>query len=331
MLMIDGQIAAEFLKMNIPHPRMVKAHQAYDSLREMKRLAPYNPQRCAVLFAPTQSGKSKTVESYIETKIVDEVVAAGLFPPNMDRMLIAEQQRRALHVTLDGKATTKSLASAILRKFGDPHAARGTEPSLLGRVYAYMKNWETQILFLDEIQHLDHRQIEDKNTVQRASVALSSAVTDTLKTMLIRGLVPIVFIGVEEAKNMILGDPQISGRCLSQIEFSSLRPDVFEERDIFTNYLGMLGVKLKEHRITAESSDLIIGDLPPNIHVVAGGRLGMASNFVAAACMVARERGAPAVLREHLSTAVFEWAIPMRLINYNPFEEGIRNQVRRAA
>jgi hypothetical protein len=84
MIVIDGAIGAAFLNMRIEHPRMTKAHRIYDGLRQMKILAPHKPQRCACLFAPTQSGKSKTVESYIETRIVDEALNAKLFPLDMD-------------------------------------------------------------------------------------------------------------------------------------------------------------------------------------------------------------------------------------------------------
>jgi hypothetical protein len=330
MLMIDGQIAAEFLKMSIAHPRMARAHKAFDNLRLMKRLAPNKSQRSAFMFAPTQSGKSKTVENYIETIIVDEVIAAGLFPPDADRALVAKQQRLAIHVTLEGNATTKSMASDILKVFRDPHAYTGTAPALLGRVYTYMERFGTQILFLDEIQHLDHRKAGEGDKVRR-SLPGSSAVPNNLKTMLIRGLVPIVFIGIDEAKNLILGENQLGGRCLAEIEFPSLRASNAEERGIFINYLALLGIKLKEHNIMPTAGDLISADLPPLIHVVAGGRLGMASNFVAAACMLAREQGATAVRREHLSLAVDEWAIPTRVIDYNPFVEGIKAPIRRGA
>jgi hypothetical protein len=315
--------------MNIPHPRMTDAHKTYDELRKLKRLAPYKPQKCASLFAPSQSGKSKTVESYIETQVVDEVIAAHLFPADMDREDIARMQRIALHVTLGSNATPKSLAGDILEGFGDPHARTGTEVSLLGRVYRYMKHFGTQILFIDEVQHLDNRLTENEKKIERASAPLSSAVPDALKTMLIRGLIPIVFIGTSEARNMIMSERQLRERCLCHIDFSTLRPEVFKERDIFERYLEHLGVKIKQHGVLDEVADLLGAGLPPLIHIVAGGRLGAASNFVAAACMVARERGASRLSREHLASAVNEWAIPNELIAYNPFEQGIQDYERR--
>ena len=331
MLMVDGRVQAEFLKMHIPHPRLAKAHQVYDNLREMKVLAPNKPQRCACLFAPTQSGKSKTIETYIETKIVDELLAEGLFPVDTDRGEIARLQRRVLHVTIDGAATPKSAASDILRSFDDPHASEGTATSLLARIYHYMRRHGTQLLFLDEIQHLDHKQTKIDKKLRRSAFCESTAVTDTLKTMLIRGLVPIVFVGIDEAEHMILGDQQLAARCLSKLDFGQLRHDVSEELEIFLDYLGMLGIKLVQHGLMKEVSNLIEGNLPPIIHTVGSGRLGMASNLIAAACTIARERKSTRVSAEHVSAAIDEWAIPMGLIDYNPMAQGIRQYERRAA
>jgi hypothetical protein len=331
MLMVDGRVQAEFLKMHIPHPRLTKAHQVYDNLRQMKVLAPNKPQRCACLFAPTQSGKSKTIETYIETKIVDELIAEGSFPADMDREEIARLQRRALHVTLEGAATPKSAGSDILRAFDDPHASEGTATSLLARIYHYMRKHGTQILFLDEIQHLDHKQTKEDKKLRRAAFCESTAVTDTLKTMLIRGLVPIVFIGIDEAEHMILGDQQLAARCLSKLDFSQLRSDVSEEIEIFLDYLGMLGIKLQQHGLMKEVSNLIEGDIPAIVHTVGSGRLGMASNLIAAACTIARERKSPRVTAEHVSAAIDEWAMPMGLIDYNPLAQGLREYEWRAA
>jgi hypothetical protein len=323
--MVDGHVQAEFLKMHIPHPRLTWAHKVYDNLREMKLRAPNKPQKCVCLFAPTQSGKSKTIETYIETKIVDELISEGLFPAHMDREEIARMQRRALHVTLEAAATPKSAASDILRVFDDPHASEGTATTLLARMYHYMRKHGTQILFLDEIQHLDHDKPRSSAFAERTKVR------NTLKTMLIRGLVPIVFVGVNEAEHMVLGEKQLAERCVSKINFKELRHDVPDELEIFLDYLGMLGIKLFQHGLMTEVSNLIEGNLPPVIHAVGSGKLGTASNLIAAACTIARERNSPRVSAEHVSAAIDEWAMPMGLIDYNPLTHGLREYERRAA
>jgi hypothetical protein len=93
----------------------------------------------------------------------------------------------------------------------------------------------------------------------------------------------------------------------------------------------MLGIKLKQHGIFSETVNLLEADIPAMVHEVASGRLGTASNLIAAARTIAREYGAPQVLREHISAAVYDWAIPMEVIDYNPFEQGIDAFRRRAA
>ena len=93
----------------------------------------------------------------------------------------------------------------------------------------------------------------------------------------------------------------------------------------------MLGLKLKQHGIFDEPADLVAGDIPSCIHEVVSGRLGMASNLVLAASTIAKERRANQLQREHLSAAVYEWAIPRGLIDYNPFDRGVNGYKRRAA
>lgn len=58
----------------------------------------------------------------------------------------------------------------------------------------------------------------------------------------------------------------------------------------------------------------------------------MATNIVLAAAIVAREENATKVTREHIALAVDDWAIPLNIIDYNPFRTGLRTiDVRPAA
>ena len=81
----------------------------------------------------------------------------------------------------------------------------------------------------------------------------------------------------------------------------------------------------KQHGLFDEPSDFVSGDVVACIHEVANGRLGMASAIICSASMVARKAGAVRVTREHLSIATDTWAVPVGIIDYNPFEDGIRS------
>lgn len=322
----NGQVLEAFSKMRIKHPLLVTAHQLYDDLREAKRSSPGRPQKFGALFAPSQSGKSMSVQTYIETRVVDDAIARGLFPPDMDRAEIARQQKLVLHVTLSAKASMKGLASDILVAFGDPASPRGTTQSLFKRVYDYIRYYGTELIFIDEIQHISdsYTKIDNQPWIGRSGIVQSTAVTDTLKTFLLQGLVPLVFVGIEEARHHIFNDIQLASRCYKELDFKSLDLAVHDKKKAFFDYIGRLGLKLQQHGLFEESTNLLLGDIPAHLHTCAGGRLGMATNIVLAAAIVAREENATSVTRQHLAQAVDDWAIPLNIIDHNPLRTGSR-------
>jgi hypothetical protein len=330
----NGQVLQAFSKMRIKHPLLVKAHQLFDDLREAKRSSLGRPQKFGALFASSQSGKSMSVQIYIETHVVDEVIARGLFPADMDRAEIARQQKLVLHVTLSAKASMKGLAADILAAFGDPASPRGTTQTLFKRVYDYIRHHGTELIIIDEIQHVadSFTKLDNQPWIGRSGLVHSTAVTDTLKTFLLQGLVPLMFIGIQEARHHIFNDIQLASRCYKELDFTALDLAINDEKSTFFDYIGRLGLKLQQHGLFEESTNLLIGDIPAHLHAAAGGRLGMATNIILAAAIVAREENATSVMRAHIAQAIDDWAIPLNIIDYNPFRAGLRTlDVRSAA
>ncbi|WP_370322263.1 ATP-binding protein [Oricola sp.] len=327
----DARVLEAFLKMRIKHDRLDEAHRLYNTLRQVKRSCPREPQRFGALFAPTQSGKSMSVTTYIETVVVKEAIDRGLFPADMDPKLIAERQKIALHVTLSSQATPKSLASDILEALGDPCPDKGTAQTLRYRAYKYMRHFGTEICFIDEIQHLSHKTVQAGGNASRSMFSESTAVTDMLKCMLLHGLVPLVFIGIPEGRSHLFTDDQLSARCVEELDFGEIDYADPVKRQIFIDYCGRMGIKLQRHGLFEKRCNLLAGDLPACLHAVAGGRLGMASNLTMAACKCALRLGADELKKEHFEMATDGWAIPRRLIDYNPFRNGIREIKIRAA
>jgi hypothetical protein len=314
------KIWTEFKKMRIKYPRLPLAHGMFDDLRAAKREAPLEPQGFASIFAPTHSGKSMTIRTYLETTVAEEAIKRGLFPADMDRKEIAAMQRIVLHITLDGVAKIKNLAEAILRALGMGNV-KGTTGALLQLAYDTLKDLGTELLVIDEVQHL-------KTTKERAKFAElqegETALTNTLKTMLIRGLVPIVFVGIETARPLIFNDYQLAGRCIVEIPFDSFDFAVQAEREIFVDYCGRIGLKLHQHGLFEQPSNFLIDDIPACLHAASTGRIGIVSRIVEQAAVIASDRGESCVSREHLKKAVDVWAIPKKFIDYNPFSTGVR-------
>jgi hypothetical protein len=321
-----GDIDVVFQQLRIRHPRIAEVTKKFNSARKTKRLAPYTPKRYVEFFAESHTGKSTAVQTYLEDVVVPEVIAEGLFPADMPKELIAMQQTRVIHVTLTEKATRKSLYSDILRRLGDDRAEHGDHTILRKRVTSFLGDKSVELLILDEIQHLSVgmvRQVEGRRT--RGLQTQGTDVSDALKKIMIDGLVPIVFVGVPEAKVHFSVDEQLGNRELDKIDFSPIRWTVKEERDLFVDYCAETGVLIEHHGLLPEISDFVSDGIPACLWAASRGRIGLASRICEEAVFHASDRGAQRVEFEDFERAVDTRAIPNGFCLYNPFTLGVRD------
>lgn len=333
-----GRVIAAFEMMRIKHPRIPGVHQMLDDAREAGRLTPMSPKRYIEFFAPSHSGKSMAVRTYIEDKVVDEAIAKGLFPADTDRMEIAAKQKLVLHVTLSPNASVKSLATDILQALGDPNAHIGDGPVLVRRVYEFLSGTykdpatgkevgrQTELVIIDEIQHLSASKTERPDgKLEKSHKITSTAVTDTLKTMMIRGLVPMVFVGVPQAREHLSIDIQLTNREMGKIDFSPLRWSVEEEASIFMEYCHEAAELLTEFELLSETTDLLEEDIPEKLWAASGGCVGVVSRLLEEAVFHALDRNGTRVEYEDLLLAVDTRGMPNDMCSYNPFRDGVRD------
>lgn len=320
-------IQAAFDMMRIKHPRIPAVHQSFDDAREVGRLAPYSPKRYLEFFAPSHSGKSMAVITYIEDTVVPQAIERGLFPADMNRHLIAAKQNIVLHVTLSPKATPKSLATDILYRLGDERSMNADTSTLLRRVYQLLRDPEVgvELVILDEIQHLATGIVSRPGgSARKVHKPETTDVTDTLKTMMISGLVPMVFVGIPEAREHLSIDSQLTGRESAKIDFSPLRWSDAGDAEIFLHYCGLVGLMIKRHGLMAEETNLVKDDIPHKLWAASGGCIGLVSRIAEEATFHAFHRKATRVEYEDLSRAVDTRAVPNGYCTYNPFVEGVR-------
>jgi hypothetical protein len=205
---IHGIILSEFENMRIEHGRLQRAYDVFDSLRETKRRAPFQPKRWSSIFAPTGSGKSTAIRMYLENIVAKEAVRRGLFPADTKPFEIAARQKIVVHITLEGVTNIKNLMQAILSAMGGP--TKGTKSDLTRLVYDHLKEPMVELLIIDELQHLIPKKNKDKRPDDAGDEP--TVITDTLKSMLIHGCVPMVFVGIEEARPVIFNSKQLAGR-----------------------------------------------------------------------------------------------------------------------
>jgi len=328
-----AEIAAIFKQMRIHHPRVDAIIDVCEGARRGVRLSPWEPQGWLELFALSGSGKSHAVKIYLEKVVVPEVIAEGLFPAEMPAAEIARRQVKVLHVTLNERATREGLYSDILTRLGaevSPSAKIGT---LRKQLYSYLRGENDEInnpkrvrpcelLILDEIQHLSQgamRQSKGRST--KTFESTGTDVTDALKFMMIEGMVPIMFVGIPEARVHLSVDAQLRSRFVDEVPFDPLRWSDDGEARLFTNYCGKIGIKIQQHGLLPEVSNLLEHGIPEMLWQASGGLLGITCRIAEEAVYHAQRAGHATVTLDDLADAVDTRAIPQGYCLYNPFRE----------
>ena len=320
MSISDGLAHAtlEFRKFRILHSRLLRICEEIDILRRVGRQAreeweasgrkrARSPQKFLPIIGPTGTGKSTAIIYYDET-----VVSLERHAPDV---------RPFLHVTLSAKATTKTLGSDLLEATGDPDFETGTATRLLRRASNHIDAARTEALALDEIHHLIN---SDNAMSARGGGKTAWSVTETIKRMLIHGACPFIILGTEQATPLLLKNPQFKQRSYAPIFLNPLDISLPDEREMFLDHCAGFDSKLVEHGIFTRSSGLVAGDIPACVYEVSQGIIGTASNLFETAAILALRRGDDAVRRDDLSDAVRTWAIPLGIIDHNPFDLGPR-------
>lgn len=288
---------ASFQQIYIPYPPHIEFHERCKYLVELGRATRGRPQKGMRALAPSGSGKTAAAEAFV-------------------RKVHTKTPRTAEHVpivfvAMERTATPKRLMTSVLEYFGDPFSSRGTEQALKSRVKACFERFRTDLLIVDEIQHLNYRNSE------------RSDVTDSLKRLLDDGVVPIVFLGTEDANGLFTKNVQLAGRLISPSDFKRL--DILDpaDRALLGGYAAMLDQEMVRRKILPATSNLQDPWVLIRLNAVADGVVGRVSRLLEVALEIALRRGASRIERYDLAFAVDRWAIPNGLTKTNPFlQEG---------
>lgn len=108
-----------------------------------------------------------------------------------------------LRVEVPPKPTVRGLTSEMLAAFGDPSAEKGTEQDKTRRLVVLIKQCQTKVLIIDEIQHF-----VDKT----AKFKIIHHLTDWLKNLLNKSNIIIVITGLPYAQAVLSQNEQLRGR-----------------------------------------------------------------------------------------------------------------------
>jgi acylphosphatase len=202
---------------------------------------------------------------------------------------------------------------SILDAFGDAYSSYGNEQVLKTRAKMCFERFGTLLIIIDEVQHLNFR------------TSAANDATDTLKRLLDDGVVPIVFVGTEDALGMFTRNIQLSSRLIEPCDLSPLDWKNSDHRQLLASYVGALDAEMVKHRIVEERAKIIDPWAIGCLHAVTRGVIGRISRLFAIALDIALHRGAARIEIYDLSLAVDRWAVPNGIIDHNPFlKERIR-------
>lgn len=285
---------ARFKSVFIPYPLHIHLHERCDYLRQLGVLTKGQPQMGLRALGPGGSGKSAAASAYMAAVEARRPRTKTFVP--------------VIKVDLERLATPRKLMMSMLYAFGDPFFDRGNELTLKRRVLEYFILLQTELLIVDEVQHLNYRN------------GLKNDVTDTLKGLLDAGVIPIVFLGTEDAAPMFSRNLQLNGRLLSPCDLNPLNARSAIDRDLFARFVHKLEEVVVAQGVLPELSLLEAEGALPALFEVSGGVIGRVSRIFHVALEVAIRRGGHRLEVSDLSWAFDHWAVPQAFVARNPLK-----------
>ncbi|SCX03751.1 AAA family ATPase [Agrobacterium rosae] len=316
MVRSKGEIAGRFTAIMIGHSFADRAFDIIDQMRECRQTSkPGSPQDAGTFFGESNTGKSTTIDMYMETRLVADCVRRGLASSATDRSTILKNQRIVIRINLPSNTSMKSLAIAMLHALGDPNPHRGSTDDQLYRGKLLMTKHGVELLIFDECDHL-------RVPVPRGSHNRDEAtsVHNHLKNLLIAGF-PILFVGIPEARGKLFSEKQMERREMYKISPLELVYANDDHRRMYQEFCADLGISLMEKGVMKEISDFISPKIIQCLFEAGGKSVGGTVRIIQRASELAFEKQSPKVEWEHLKYAADEITA---FCNYNPFREGVR-------
>lgn len=286
------EVLARFSAIFVDYPLHAKFHSRCDFLMKLGRSTQGGPQKGLRVLAPTGSGKTRAAEEFIRMVVERRGGGGDSFP--------------VVLVPLDRATTSRKLFSSILTYFGDEFTRSATEAILKERAYTYLRRFGTELLIIDEVQHL-------------TSAGSGGDVTDSLKRLLDDGVVPVVFLGDLDAMKLFTRNLQLAGRLLPPCDYKMLSKDSAADRELLTQFAGELDQATVREGLMQRPAGLSHPWISGCLHEVSAGAIGRISRIVHVALEIACRRGADCIEVFDLALAVDRWALEQGFTALNPF------------
>lgn len=277
----------------LPYPRHTLMQIAIDRVMRHGMKAAGKPMRGLRVSGPTGSGKTTGIEQYVAMIMQDGEFADGMNP--------------VIYIRLRKKTSVAKVLRMIVKKFGDRHAKSRDEDELNEQVRNCILRAQIKLIVLDECQHL--RNLSND----------SLEVTDQFKVFLDDSIVPVIFVGTNDADPMFKANPELCGRLGSPIDLKPLQWNDGDDMACFKEFMRRLDAEMTSRKLVRRASGLDSTYNVACLYLASGGVIGMAYRIVREAMLIAIGRNADYVEHYDLALATKRWAVENKVAKANPF------------
>lgn len=286
----------EFAKIRHSHDELKMMHRVIDGARaevlqrraemaEKREKYPHltikvDPLPVIAVIGPSGASKTHLIKTYQEEVCANEKWESGI--------------RKVIDFELSIDATKRQFQVDALTALGDPDPEKGTEPMLRRRVLKLAQGQETELGFVDEVQHF----IESDTQKKARSVA------DAMKKTVNSGVFALVLLGTEKADSIFEANQELAQRVSKRFDLRGAREDVPEEMDLFIAFLKTFRSEIEKRKVIGSAKPLETPEMVGALFAQVTGRLGTAQRVMKASLRVALERGANTLLPAHFAIAV---------------------------
>lgn len=152
--------------------------------------------KALLVQGPSGAGKTTLIREFIST----------MFPNGP----VPGQQLPAIRVDIPSSPSKKNLAAAMLMALGDPFASSRTHSAeaKFSRIVTLLKNLKTEIVILDEAQHLvDYK----RNSAYEAA--------DWIKSLMNDAEITVILVGLKRTQGLLWANEQLRRRFSACVDY----------------------------------------------------------------------------------------------------------------
>ncbi|WP_247257747.1 TniB family NTP-binding protein [Pseudomonas moorei] len=215
----------------------------------------------------------------------------------------------AFYCGLPAGTTLKSLTISMLAQLGC-NQLNGDATTLLYRLMTLLKTCKTQVILLDEFDHL----------LAKGAEKTKILVCNWVKTLMNETLIPVVLAGMPECQSIVDEHPQLARRYPFR---ANLRPLEFASNDSQSDYLKTLkSLGAQINRIGAFSDSIYLTDqtISARIYAATGGNMNSLRQLLHEAFSLALTRNIGVFSEQDLANSYGCQILEGSLIKHgNPF------------